>query len=56
VEEFFDRLVEIQGERWHSRQMPGVLATTGVLKFHRSALHRLAASGQVRLFELGIGK
>ncbi len=50
----FDLLVELHTKRWRSRGEAGIFAEPGVPEFHRDAMSRLLAAGQLRLAALEI--
>lgn len=50
----FNLLVELHTKRWQSRGEGGIFAEPGVLEFHRDAMQRLLAAGQLRLASLEI--
>jgi len=50
----FDLLVALHTKRWQSRGEAGIFAEPGVLEFHREAMSRLLAAGQLRLASLEI--
>jgi CelD/BcsL family acetyltransferase involved in cellulose biosynthesis len=50
----FDLLVELHTKRWQSRGQGGIFVEPGVLDFHREAMSRLLAAGELRLASLEI--
>jgi CelD/BcsL family acetyltransferase involved in cellulose biosynthesis len=52
LDELLDALFALHGERWSTREMPGVLADGNVQAFHRDVAHALLDQGALRLYAL----